>query len=513
MRKLLSFILVFVAVCLLVGCTTDNPGPGPGPGPDEKNPISDVEGFDLGGKTVKIFTRRAADFDYAYSNPLDPTKVRNDDENEEYWTIVEDVTKAIETKYNCKIEWVDATSAVTGGSIWNHLKSVYASGEMYDIVSITGEEFPYMYSNGMVLELPDDYLSDDVVDLFWGGEEGFQYNYYKHLDKRWGVGGSNNIYDAKNTAGDNAPLPVLFYDIDLLKSAGITKMPSEYYEEGTWSWDVFEEMCKQVVERVPGSSGLVDHFYSGGIQTFIGSNGSFIFDTYGNMGFYSEAAQQVYTQWEEWYNAKLIRNFTYETTGAAPDVWYNQRWFRDEDVAFIAGRLSYASAYWNEINYSIVPYPFGPNAAQDSDPTKIDNEKFNINVYTTGYFWTVPKGGDLRHYQLLAEFYGGLKAYYPNADDTEATIDEIAIEFFDYSDETAADVLKYVQNNMNFYIIQSAVPSGIFRQSIREHYNKSSNWYGQMYTYLLSRRAELDPDNPNNFWKSTFGEPGIQAQS
>ncbi len=509
-KNLFSAVLCLLLLFVLIGCGDDTPTP-----PDEQNGNSNIETFDLQGKTIRIFTNRAADYDYDYSDAYDPTKIRNDDDNHEYWYVVEKVTKSIESRYNCNIEWVDGTTAAVEGTIWNHLKSVYSSGQMYDIVSITGEEFPYMYSNDMVQELKDDMLPDEVKELFWGGKDGFQYNAYTHLGKKWGVGGSNNIFDRLNTqTRDNAFAPILYYNIDLLRSAGIEKMPGEYFEEGTWSWEVFEDMCEQVVANLPGVSGLGDHFYAAGIQNFIGANGSYIFDAYGNIGFYSTAAQEVYSKWNEWYEAKILRNFTYEVNGSSPDTWYTQHWFRDQEVAFTSGRLQYLTGYWKDINYSIVPYPFGPNAASADDPDKIDESKYNLNVYTTGYFWTVPKGKDAaKMYQLLAEFYGGLKEYYTDADDLDKTLENIALEYFDYEDETALKVLKYVQENMNFYIIQSAVPSGIFRQSIREAYNKSSNWYGQMYTYLLSRRAELDPDNPNNFWKSIFGEPGNLAQA
>ena len=469
-----------------------------------------VEAFDYGGKTIRIATHRAADFDYNYSSPLDPTKIRNNDDNTEYWDVVERTTKYIEKKYNCKFEWIDLTT-ISESNTWTHYQNVYASNDMYDIIEDDGEVFSYLYANDMLQELPEDYLSDAAASLLWGGADGYQYNAFKHLDKKWGIGSTNTIYDVDATLKANAFTPILYYNLDILKDAGIEKMPSEYWEEGTWTWDVFETMCLQVVNNLPGVQGFIDHAYAGGIQNFLGANGTFVFDDYGNMGFYSEAAQAVYTKWQSWTDSHVLYNYTWSGTGA-PDSYWDRRWFPSGASAFAVGYFSDINTYWKDLNVSCVPYPAGPNA-QNSDGT-INMDKYNFNWYACGYFWSVPKNKDLRLYQILAEFYGGLKEYYTNADDLDATIEDFVYERFPFDEcEYVIDLFKYIQENMNFFIIQSAVPSGIFRQAIREHYNKSSAFYGEMWNYMVSRRSELDPDNPNNFWKCIFGEPGNVAQS
>lgn len=511
MKKNLLLLLVLFSLFIFAGC--DDPDEGDNEG-DYEMISNEVKAFDYGGKEMSIFTVRANEFDYNYTDPNDPMKTPANPENTAYWNVVEKTTKEIQSKYNVKLKWVDATTASAGQTIWNHLQSVYASGQMYDIVSITGEEFPYMYSNDMVQELTDSMLSADVVELLWGGADGFQYNAIKHLDKRWGISVSNTIYDIANTTKDSQWLPILYYNKELLEDAGIQKMPGEYFLEGTWSWDVFEDMCEQVVQNLPGVSGLGDHFYGAGIQNFLGTNSTYVFDAYGNMGFYSTNAQEVYSRWNQWYSSGVVKNLTYNVnTNGAPDTWYDHLWFRDGLVAFTSGKFIQASNYWGDIDFSIVPYPFGPKSASSSDPTKIDESKYNSNLYALGQFYTVPKGKNASQcYQILAEFMGGLKNYYTHADDEDATVEEFANSIFDIGDDAALETLKFLNRTGNYYIIGSAVPSGIFRQSIRDNYNNKSQWYGQMWSYLESRRAELDPDNPNNFWKTIFGEPGNLAK-
>ncbi len=523
MKKFIVVVLTILAIFTIAGCnskqTTSKTSTKSTVTSSTKSSSSSttednkVEAFDLKGAEVKIYTKRAQDYDYAYANPLDPTKIRNNDEDTAYWSVVEKVTKYIENKYNCKIKWVDDATVRTETNAWSHLQNQYASGNMYDIVEITGEEFPYMYSNGMVQELKEDVLSKEAKELFWGGEDGFQYSAYVHLDKKWGVGCSNTIWDIQNSTTISTPLPVLFYNVDMLKEAGIEKMPNEYWKEGTWSWDVFEEMCTTLLNNVSTLKGAVtDHFYSGGIMNLLGANGTYIFDDYGNMGFYSEASQEVYKRFNSWYDKKIEKNLEYNG-GSTVVSWWSQKDFSNLEVAFSTNILARCQTYWQDVNYSVVPYPFGPNAALASDPTKINEDKYKVNVYTTGYFWTVPKGKDVRLYQLLAEFYGGMKEYYTNADDIDATIEDIHLQLFAFDDENSLEVMKYVQENMTFSIIMSAVPSGIFRQAIREHYTKTSPYYGNMWGYMQSRQKELAPENPNNFWKSIFGDPGIVAQS
>lgn len=471
----------------------------------EGEDVSDpIETFDLGGAVVQIYTSRAEEFDPNYvTNSSNPFAVRWHEEDTVYWSIIENLVDDIETKYNCKLKFVDANNYA---SSWNHLKEKYASNSMYDIVAITGEEFPYMYANDMVQELPDNLLPDNVINLFWGGKDGFQYNSIKHLGSRWGVSLSNTIFDITNTAKDYTYPQLLYYNKDILTEAGITKMPDEYFLEGTWSWEIFETMINQIRTSMPSVNGLADHAYNAGIMNFLGSNGTFLFDSYGELGFYSNAAQEVYSKWNTWYNAKIIYNYTYET-GTIPDSYLDQKWFQEGLVAFTSGRYTHAVNYWKDIDYSIVPYPYGPNASNSEG--KLDESKYISNIYSPGYFWMVPKGKDAaKMYQIIAEFMGGLKEYYTDADDEEQTIKNFSNELFSYGDEGAYQTLLFIQRTMNLSIVQSAIPNGIFRQAIREHYTKGSNYYGQMFTYMQSRRAELDQNNPNNFWKSIFGAPG-----
>lgn len=134
-------------------------------------------------------------------------------------------------KYNCKIEFVQYPSDVTEIV----LQSVLAGDPVADIVRvINGTQGPLLSQN--VLQTLDDYeyLFEDEDDqwIYWGKVYG--HNYFLNNVMRFG---SNDL---------------LCYNIDMLnkvealKVDGRTKYPADYFAEGTWTWNVFEDYLQKV---------------------------------------------------------------------------------------------------------------------------------------------------------------------------------------------------------------------------------------------------------------------------
>lgn len=134
-------------------------------------------------------------------------------------------------KYNCKIEFVQYPSDVTEIV----LQSVLAGDPVADIVRVINGTQGQLLSQNVLQTLDDyEYLFEDEDDqwIYWGKVYG--HNYFLNNVMRFG----NNDLLCYNIG--------MLNKVEALKVDGRTKYPADYFAEGTWTWNVFEDYLQKV---------------------------------------------------------------------------------------------------------------------------------------------------------------------------------------------------------------------------------------------------------------------------
>jgi len=145
---------------------------------------------------------------------------------------------------------------------------------------------------------------------------------------------------------------VIWYNKTLLQEAGITEMPADQYEAGTWNWETFQSMLDAVTES--GKSGLVLADWWALRYSWVTNNGGTIYAD-GQFVAHEDPKSMEAFQW-------LADNIAAEKilfSGSLPEG-------QGDDAMFMSGQLGFVSlGRWglplfrqNEnLDCDIVPYP------------------------------------------------------------------------------------------------------------------------------------------------------------
>ena len=156
----------------------------------------------------------------------------------------------------------------------------------------------------------------------------------------------------------------LVYNTELLTPAGITNF-HEFYENGTWTWDTFEEEYLKKF-RVPTSDGYVDLYASGEMQLFdmlMYSNGTeFITRTEGgfnSVNLFPTAFQNAYQKGVDWCKE-------YGDMFDLKDQSFYFGGFVTGDAGVTVSTAEHLTVgvitYGCNFVYNIMPFPCGPDA-------------------------------------------------------------------------------------------------------------------------------------------------------
>ncbi|WP_227522059.1 ABC transporter substrate-binding protein [Bacillus solitudinis] len=205
-----------------------------------------------------------------------------------------------------------------------------APGEQYEqklMTSLQGSSGPdvfYAYEptmakmieSGVVEPLNDFFESDQSYSKLEDFPEGL-----------YGPAEKDGIY--YGVAPDVNPM-VIYYNKKVFSEAGV-KSPQEYYDEGNWNWDSFEEVTNQLVEA--GKKGFIlenwwAHWYS-----WIWSNGGLIFDEEGKLVLHENEKGQEGIKFME----KLVSEGKAVYAGSLPQGQGVDAMFMSNQVGMISG--------------------------------------------------------------------------------------------------------------------------------------------------------------------------------
>ncbi|HEU5016172.1 MAG TPA: sugar ABC transporter substrate-binding protein [Roseiflexaceae bacterium] len=157
---------------------------------------------------------------------------------------------------------------------------------------------------------------------------------------------------------------VFWYNKQLLQDAGITTMPADMQKDGKWTWQAFQDMCKQVVAK--GKRGFILENWYGPLWGWATTNGGKVWDGDKFVANEDAKTKEGFKFVQDNLQSKL---FTY--SGSLPKGQGIDAMFLSQQVAFItAGRwLLPVFKKATNLQYDIVPWP--TNTGKKIEPAPI----------------------------------------------------------------------------------------------------------------------------------------------
>lgn len=223
MKKILLTILVSAMMFSAASCGTSGNGHG---GNSVVKPPVDVEMEQNIGGSFLIKTESTAQLSLV---PDATDDVRNE--------LVDHRYREVSARFNCTV----SASVVPEDTIVTNLATAAAaSGTYADLVELSAAQIYDLYKGGY-LTAAQDVAGMDISDEKWGFEG----------QKAMMTFGNGKTYGFRNTYWA-MPIQnvsnILFYNEDLLSKNAVS-IPYEYYENGTWNWSAFENICKDITQN------------------------------------------------------------------------------------------------------------------------------------------------------------------------------------------------------------------------------------------------------------------------
>lgn len=224
MKKILLALLASALMFSAVSCGTsgsNNNGP-----VVEKTPVDVEMEQDIGGSFI-IKTESTAQLSLV---PDATDDVRNE--------LVDYRYREVSARFNCNV----SASVVPEDTIVTNLATAAAASGLYaDLVELSAAQIYDLYKGGY-LTAAQDVEGMDISDEKWGFDG----------QKAMMTFGDGKTYGFRNTYWA-MPIQnvsnILFYNEDLIERNSLA-VPYEYYENGTWNWSAFEDICIDITQNV-----------------------------------------------------------------------------------------------------------------------------------------------------------------------------------------------------------------------------------------------------------------------
>lgn len=335
--------------------------------------------YDLGGMEIIIRDWWTADEEVEPTNAYEEAR-------EEYYDWIQET-------YNFKIKQVAISDwASTPEDFLNYATT--GGDENYIFILRSGSELVSAMNSGLMYDLSTlDCL--DFSEAKWGS------GVHELMSK------GNSIYGM--FAGTVEPKGGMYFNKRLLQEAGID--PESIYdlqENNEWTWDKFEEICKQV-QADTDNDGVIDRYAMVNFaQTFyneaVWSNGGQYIGKDEN-GYYNALESEETMEALNWA-LDMMSAYDYpQPEGSEWDYW--KAAFVNGCGAFIAGETYQASGDWSEMedDFGFVCFPMGPKA---TDYTNC----YNDNPYCIPACYDADKAWKLAFaYDLYTEPVPGFEDY------------------------------------------------------------------------------------------------------
>lgn len=342
---------------------------------------TDADGnvYDLGGMEIIIRDWWTADEEVEPTNAFEEAR-------EEYYDWIQET-------YNFKIKQVAISD--WGSTPEDFLNYATTGGdENYIFILRSGSELVSAMNSGLMYDL-------STLDCLDFSEDKWRSGVHEIMEKDGAIYGM--------FAGNVEPKGGMYFNKRLLEEAGVD--PESIYdlqESGEWTWDKFEEICKQV-QADTDNDGVIDryamvNFGSTFYTEAVYSNGGEFIGKDAN-GYYNDLESEETMEALNWALDMLS---TYDYPQPADSEWdYWQSAFVNGCGAFIAGETYQAGQDWSEMedDFGFVCFPKGPKA---SDYTNC----YNDNPYCIPACYDAEKAWKIAFaYDLYTEPVPGFEDY------------------------------------------------------------------------------------------------------
>lgn len=364
-KKLISVAMVGTMAVSMIACGSSSSGSSSSAPAASNSGSAEVE-VPSETRTIKIGTW----YDHYYDSTHEDIYANPSMDDEEEAQKMFDNTKAVEEKYNCKIEFVNLTWDGVQESINTSILAGTPDCDVYECDLSFGVPAAL---NGFAMNVSD--VIDANDDLLTNQD------IFMQVD----CGKSDGVYLFKSHTA-SAPLEgtyMLAYNKQMLDEAGLED-PNALYEKGEWTWDKWREYMLALTQDTNGD-GVTDVYGFGTRYDFLVylmtmSNGTEI----------APGATENLSSPEVGEALDFIYNMYNVDHCANPwnaDDWdYNQNCYMDGKVAMWITAAWISSANSDAtLGFDIVwcPWPVGPHGNKDTNKLKNDS---------SGNAWMIPTG-------------------------------------------------------------------------------------------------------------------------
>lgn len=335
MRKLNKSVAILMAALMLVGLMGVS-----AMAEQAEDPRAKYEAVDLGGRVIKI----AYNWDYVPGNSdyeYDP-----DVDSPSVLTLLNSM-KAVEAKYNCKIEFINLPYEQR----IEQITATVMNGEpLADIVSIDIQQMLTLVPNGLLQAYED--IAPENADMF---------------ADQIVLAGDGQLF-GKTYVVNKVGLPVngdyMGVNMSIIESLGFEETPLDLYAKGEWTWDKFMEYVKAATQDTDGD-GTVDQFGVSGhahviFNLLLASNGGMYFDPDTRQQMLdSEATMEAFDLLNTLFNVENAALVADSTTAWDPNLYA----FKEGKSAFFPLSTWMIPDGENRVDFdlAIIPTPKGPS--------------------------------------------------------------------------------------------------------------------------------------------------------
>ena len=315
--------------------------------------LSNYEAKDMGGRTIKIGLWWDIFYDSEFQTLDDITAAGGTYDNAETAQMQLDAVRAVEDKWNVKIDYVnlgwDGVISSINTSVTNGTPDcdIYLTDPQFGIPAV---------ANGYAMNLEDVAPADsDILN-----EE----NVFTRFPV---LGNENYLFYTSTTVPTGAVY--LAYNADMVDEMGL-EAPEALAERGEWTWDKFAEYC-QTLTRDTDGDGNMDVYGYGTTQTktmqgFLASNNAMIAGTT-TEGLSDPKSIEAFNFIDRLYNVDgTARPYTTDWNDDNEALFQNK-------VAF--GFVQFYELVGRDIDYEvrICPAPIGPSGDGSMTPNELHN--------------------------------------------------------------------------------------------------------------------------------------------
>lgn len=321
-------------------------------------PADPFPGADLKGVTIKV---------QGLQNPETADEAKKDTWRKR--------KEEVEKKFNVKLEF-DATKGID----WNDVPakvvaSVAAGDPLFDVGNVSRYYISDLMNGNAIMD-----LSKPVADYK------FPKVYYEDLCQ---FQGKTIAFQSNPTFAFN----IMVYNRDLIKQAGMEKLPEEMFKEGKWSYDDFYNYLTQLRSKLPKEVNMLGmHALTWGEMVGY-ANGGYLLNPKTYIPEYNKEPMIQAVQFMQ----KLVQNkLAVNATQVTRDDGTTGYDWNKVTQGNMDGKLVFWSAapwdfpgYTGKFDWGIVPPPYGPQVTVKNNDYKTLSSNYRSFVPDAG-MWVVP---------------------------------------------------------------------------------------------------------------------------